>query len=116
MHTFKIIGKSLIVTGAVLMLAMPVMAGNGKGSGQRSGSGSQDRLRDGSCLDATSTQTGSPLMAADRIQKKDKLKDGSCSDAVETNNDLRLMAGDQLRIKDMIKDLLQDGSCLDQEA
>ena len=68
MQVIKTAGKVLVAAGAIMLLAAPAMAGNGKGtaSGQASGA---------------------------RTQTKSQLKDGSCRDAVEKNMDQLLLAG-----------------------
>lgn len=125
MNAIKRFGTLMLVAAAIMMLAMPAMAGNGKGKGTRQGTGggAQDRLRDGSCRE-TLEQPANPNFAASRAKTgdrdgtpdRDRLKDGSCRDAIEIQGpDLRL-AADRIRLKDMIKDLLQDGSCLDEES
>lgn len=55
MRLGQTVGHLLVTVGAIVVLAMPVMAGNGKGGGLGQGSGdqtrsrTQSRLKDGSC-------------------------------------------------------------------
>jgi hypothetical protein len=128
MQTSKTVGKLLVVAGAIIMLAAPAMAGNGKGtaSGKGAGAGTQtkSRLKDGSCLD-TVEKNGDHLLLAGKAAKtgdrdgtpdRTRSKDGSCKDAIEGTDDVQLLTADRLQIKDMIKQILQDGSCQDEEA
>jgi hypothetical protein len=128
MQTIKTAGKFFIIAGAIMLLAAPAMAGNGKGtaSGKGAGTGTQtkSRLKDGSCLDAVEKNgdhlllVGKAAKTGDRDGTPDRTrsKDGSCRDAIEVNDDVQLLTADRLHIKDMIKNILQDGSCQDEEA
>jgi hypothetical protein len=85
-------GKIILMAGAVVMLALPAMAANGKGPAYRpgTGKGTQDRLRDGSCRDAIEQRTDGQRFAAgklqdmlqlllkDKVQDQEYLHDGSC--------------------------------------
>lgn len=87
MNTGRLAGKVVLMAGAIIMLAMPAMAGNGKGTSMGQGGG-----------DRTRTQS----------------RDRSCQDAIE-HKDGQKLAGIQdmlkLIIKDKLQDQLQDGSC-----
>ena len=87
MNTGRLAGKVVLMAGAIIMLAMPAMAGNGKGTSMGQGGG-----------DRTRTQS----------------RDRSCQDAIE-HKDAQQLAGIQemrkLIIKDKLQDQLQDGSC-----
>lgn len=65
MQTSSRIHQLFAATIAILLMATPVLAGSGKGSTARQGSGkgTQDRLRDGSCQDAIEQQGGDRLLA-----------------------------------------------------
>lgn len=95
MNTGRIAGKIVMVAGTIIMLAMPAMAGNGKGTSMGQGGG-----------DRTRTQS--------RDQIRTQSRDRSCQDAIE-HKDSHQLAGIQdmlkLIIKDKLQDQLQDGSC-----
>lgn len=95
MNTGKIAGKIVLVAGTIIMLALPAMAGNGKGASIGQGGG-----------DRTRTQS--------REQIRTQSRDRSCQDAIE-HKDAQQLAGIQemlkLIIKDKLQDQLQDGSC-----
>ena len=95
MNTGKIAGKIVLVAGTIIMLAMPAMAGNGKGTSMGQGGG-----------DRTRTQS--------RDQIRTQSRDRSCQDAIE-HKDAQQLAGVhemlKLIIKDKLQDQLQDGSC-----
>lgn len=67
MRRIRTIGQAIVAVGAIIMLATPVMAGNGKGSGLGQGGGDQTRTR---------TQS--------------RLKDGANMAIEKQNNDQRL--------------------------
>jgi hypothetical protein len=123
MQMVRKVGGSLLVAGAILMLAMPAMAGNGKAKAFRQGGGTgkgiQQRLRDKSCLQNVDNQADQLLTASKRSRSgdrdgtpdRDRRRDGSCQQAIELNEYNQILAADQLRIRDLIKLILQDGTC-----
>ena len=125
MQVIKTAGKVLVAAGAIMLLAAPVMAGNGKGtaSGQASGARTQTKsqLKDGSCRDAVEKNMDQLLLAGraktgdrDGTPDRTRSKDGSCRDAIEVNDDLQLLTANKVR--DMIKLFLHDNLCQDEEA
>ena len=94
MRTGTTFAGALLVAGAVVLLAMPAMAGNGKGKAYRQGGGSgkgvQQRLRDRSCqgieegVDILLT-SGKQSRSGDRdgTPDRDRRRDGSCEQAIE---------------------------------
>ena len=96
MRTGTTFAGALLVAGAVVLLAMPAMAGNGKGKAYRqggsSGKGVQQRLRDRSCrgieegVDILLT-SGKQSRSGDRdgTPDRDRLRDGSCRQATESH-------------------------------
>ena len=122
MQMVRKVGGGFLVAGAILMLAMPAMAGNGKAKAFRQGSGTgkgvQQRLRDKSCLQNVDYQVDQLLTASKRSRSgdrdgtpdRDRRRDGSCQQA-ELNGYDQILAADQLRIRDWIKLILQDGTC-----
>ena len=96
MRTGKTLCGILMVAGAVVLLALPAMAGNGKGKAYRQGGGSgkgvQQRLRDRSCqgveeqVDVLLT-AGTRSRSGDRdgTPDRDRLRDGSCRQATESH-------------------------------
>jgi hypothetical protein len=125
MQVNKTAGKVLVAAGAIMLLAAPVLAGNGKGtaSGQGSGTQTKSQLKDGSCRDAVEKNMDQLLLAGraktgdrDGTADRTRSKDGSCRDAIEGNDALQLLTADKVQSKDMIKLILQDGSCQDEEA
>ena len=123
MQMVRKVGGGFLVAGAILMLAMPAMAGNGKAKAFRQGSGTgkgvQQRLRDKSCLQNVDYQADQLLTASKRSRSgdrdgtpdRDRRRDGSCQQAIEVNGYDPILAADQQRLRDMIKLILQDGSC-----
>lgn len=87
MRSTKDLGKGLMVAAVIVLIAMPVWAGNGKGKGTGAGNGSgsgsrtKSQTRDGSCQDAMEQQESSRLLAGDAIRdyirQQKRLKDGS---------------------------------------
>ncbi len=122
MQMVRKVGGGFLVAGAILMLAMPAMAGNGKAKAFRQGSGAgkgvEQRLRDKSCLQNVDYQVDQLLTASKRSRAgdrdgtpdRDRRRDGSCQQA-ELNGYDQILAADQLRIRDWIKLILQDGTC-----
>lgn len=89
MNTGRIAGKIVLMAGAITMLAMPAMAGNGKGTSMGQGAGDRTRTqsRDRSCQDAiehkdaqhlAGIQDMLKLLIKDKLQDQDQLQDGSC--------------------------------------
>ena len=89
MNSGKITGKIVLMAGAIIMLAMPAMAGNGKGTSMGQGAGDRTRTqsRDGSCQDAVEHKDAQQLagiqdmlrlLNKDTLQDQDQLQDGSC--------------------------------------
>ena len=92
MQSSSRIHQLLAATVVLLLMATPVLAGSGKGPTARQGSGkgtqTHDRLRDGSCQDATEQQGGDQRLsfdvrrlfdpAGDLDQDRDQDRDGSC--------------------------------------
>ena len=96
MRTGKPLCGILMVAGAVVLLALPAMAGNGKGKAYRQGGGSgkgvQQRLRDRSCRGAEEQvdillTAGKRSRSGDRdgTPDRDRLRDGSCRQATESH-------------------------------
>ena len=94
MRTGKTLCGILMVAGAVVLLALPAMAGNGKGKAYRQGGGSgkgvQQRLRDRSCQGAEEQvdillTAGKRSRSGDRdgTPDRDQLQDGSCLPEIE---------------------------------
>ena len=97
MRTGTTFAGALLVAGAVVLLAMPAMAGSGKGKAYRQGGGSgkgvQQRLRDRSCqgieegVDILLT-SGKQSRSGDRdgTPDRDRRRDGSCEQAIGLDN------------------------------
>ncbi len=136
MHVCKTVGKLAVVAGTVIMLAVPAMAGNGKGgaAGQGGGDRTQTRsqVKDGSCRDAVEKNydqlwfagKGSRTGDRDGTPDRTRSKDGSCLDNIQQNQSEMLLyvrngkgTGDQDgtpdQDQDQDRDWLRDGSCLE---
>lgn len=94
MRTGTTFAGALLVAVAVVLLAMPAMAGNGKGKAYRQGGGSgkgvQQRLKNRSCQ-GVEEQADILLTASKRSRSgdrdgtpdRDRRRDGSCQQAIE---------------------------------
>lgn len=76
MNTGRIAGKAVLVAGAIIMLAMPAMAGNGKGTSMGQGGGDRTRTqsRDRSCQDLIMHNEGQ-LLVKDMIKDRTQIQD-----------------------------------------
>ena len=95
MRTGKTLCGILMVAGAVVLLALPAMAGNGRSKAYRqgggSGKGAQQRLRDRSCQGVEERAdmlltAGKRSRGGDRdgTPDRDRRRDGSCRQATES--------------------------------
>ncbi|MBM9614985.1 hypothetical protein JWJ90_11890 [Desulfobulbus rhabdoformis] len=82
MRSIKTGCLAVLITTAIVSLALPVWAGNGKGTGHGGGTRTQSRLKDGSCQKAVEHKVEAKLLAGDVIRDyirlKKQLKDESC--------------------------------------